>query len=41
VITFDFDTRKVTHFEYGYYLVAVKDGNDKSAGGLEVLANMK
>lgn len=41
VITFDFDTRKVTHFEYSYYLVAVKDGNDKSAGGLEVLANMK
>lgn len=40
VIKFDPDTRKVTHLDFNYYLVAVKDGRDRSAGGLEVLANM-
>lgn len=37
VITFDHNTRKVTNFEYSYYLVAVKDSRDGTAGGLEVV----
>jgi len=40
VITFDYHTRKVTNFEYSYYLVAVKDGRDSTAGGLEVVRDV-
>lgn len=37
VITFDYHTRKVTNFEYSYYLVTVKDSRNDHVGGLEVV----